>query len=132
MEDAREAADGSRDAGRVERCGPLPGKRDRICLGSPLREAVGDESQGRDAGDGAERVGVEGAGMRDRRCQQLEQICPPGSPPAITLPRMLISGVIPSVDCIPPGATRKPVTTSSKMSTVPLALHAARATAMNA
>ena len=42
-----------------------------------------------------------------------------------------MSGVIPSTACMPPGETRKPVTTSSKTSTVPVAVHAARAAAMN-
>ena len=42
-----------------------------------------------------------------------------------------MSGVIPSTACIPPGETRNPVTTSSKTSSVPVAVHAARAAAMN-
>ena len=57
---------------------------------------------------------------------------PDGNPPAITLPRTLMSGMIPSTDCIPPGETRNPVTTSSKTSTVPVAVHAARAAAIKA
>ena len=42
----------------------------------------------------------------------------------MTLPSTLMSGVIPSTACMPPGETRKPVTTSSKMSTVPVAVQA--------
>ena len=56
---------------------------------------------------------------------------PDGSPPAITLPRTLMSGMISSTACMPPGEMRKPVTTSSKTSTLPVAVHAARAAAMN-
>src|SRR4030067_833445 len=44
---------------------------------------------------------------------------PPGSPPASTLARQVRSGTTLYSFCAPPGETRKPVTTSSKMRKTP-------------
>ena len=44
---------------------------------------------------------------------------PPGSPPERILARVVTSGVTPAFSWAPPGATRKPVTTSSKMRRAP-------------
>ena len=56
---------------------------------------------------------------------------PPGMPPATIFASVVISGVIPSAACTPPGDTRKPVTTSSKISTVPACLVRSRRTCKN-
>ncbi len=44
---------------------------------------------------------------------------PTGIPPPMTLPNVVRSGVMPYKPCAPPKATRKPVITSSKISTAP-------------
>ena len=44
----------------------------------------------------------------------------------MTLPSVVMSGVTPYRDCAPPSATRNPVITSSKISTVPFSLHRSR------
>ena len=60
--------------------------------------------------------------MRSRRPPTAAQ----GKPPPITLPRTVRSGRMPKSSCAPPRPTRKPVMTSSKTSSAPLASHAAR------
>src|SRR3989338_4106267 len=44
---------------------------------------------------------------------------PIGKPPPIILPNVVRSGVTPKASCAPPSATRNPVTTSSKINTMP-------------
>ena len=51
---------------------------------------------------------------------------PTGSPPPMTLPRHVRSGRTPSRPWAPPRATRKPVITSSKISSAPTRSHSAR------
>ena len=46
---------------------------------------------------------------------------PTGRPPPMTFPKQLRSGVMPKRSCAPPLARRKPVITSSKISSAPLA-----------
>ncbi len=55
-----------------------------------------------------------------------------GMPPPMTLPRQVRSGVMPYSACAQPSATRKPVITSSKISTVPCSVHSARMACRNA
>ena len=43
---------------------------------------------------------------------------PPGNPPATILAKVARSGVTPASACAPPGETRNPVTTSSKIKSV--------------
>ncbi len=47
----------------------------------------------------------------------------------MTLPSVVRSGVTPNSSCAPPAATRKPVMTSSKMSSAPTRSHSARSPA---
>ena len=56
---------------------------------------------------------------------------PPGSPPERILASVVRSGVMPSASCAPPGATRKPVTTSSKISSAPARRVSSRSAATN-
>jgi hypothetical protein len=51
---------------------------------------------------------------------------PTGMPPPITLPSVVRSGVMPNRPCAPTGPTRKPVITSSKISTAPCCVHSVR------
>ena len=51
---------------------------------------------------------------------------PTGRPPPITLPSVVRSGRMPKRACAPPSATRKPVITSSKISTAPWRVHSSR------
>jgi len=51
---------------------------------------------------------------------------PPGIPPARIFPSAVRSGVTAATACTPPGDQRKPETTSSKISTVPVAAVSAR------
>ena len=56
---------------------------------------------------------------------------PTGRPPPMTLPRVVRSGVTPKTLWAPPIATRNPVITSSKMSTLPWSSHTARSASRN-
>ena len=91
----------------------------------------------RERGDGrrrAQRIGVEGALMADllatwralaaaasswSMMSARPATAPPGSPPATILARTHMSGVTPKRCCAPPRDQRKPVITSSKISTTP-------------
>ncbi len=52
-------------------------------------------------------------------------------PPPTTLPKVDRSGVMPYKPCAEPGPTRKPVITSSKISTAPCCVHSSRMAARN-
>ena len=56
---------------------------------------------------------------------------PTGMPPPMTLPSVVRSGLMPSSFCAQPRSTRKPVITSSKISSAPCASHSRRIVAMN-
>ena len=45
---------------------------------------------------------------------------PTGNPPPMILPRHVMSGTTPYIVCAPPGWTRKPVITSSKINRGPV------------
>ncbi len=57
---------------------------------------------------------------------------PPGKPPARILARVVRSGRMPYSACAPPGDTRKPVTTSSKISSTPCCRVSSRSAVRNA
>ena len=99
----------------------------------------------RERGDGrrrAQRVGVEGALMADffppaalaaagsswSMMSARPATAPPGSPPATILASTHMSGMTPKRACAPPRDQRKPVMTSSRISTTPRSLgHGAQA-----
>ena len=54
-----------------------------------------------------------------------------GSPPPMTLPKVIRSGVTPSRPNQPDGLTRKPVRTSSRMSSAPCRAVISRSAALN-
>src|SRR5436190_1861496 len=56
----------------------------------------------------------------------------PGSPPATAFARHVMSAVTPKYSCAPPGASRKPVTTSSKIRTTPFSFVSWRSALRNA
>ena len=56
---------------------------------------------------------------------------PTGMPPPTILPSVVRSGLMPYSACAPPSATRKPVITSSKISTLPCWSHTVRSVSRN-
>ena len=57
---------------------------------------------------------------------------PTGNPPPITLPSVVRSGLMPYSCCAPPKATRKPVMTSSKISSAPVLCECSRSASQEA
>ena len=55
----------------------------------------------------------------------------PGRPPATILAKLDRSGVMPNATCAPPGETRNPVTTSSKISSAPYCVVSRRSPCRN-
>jgi hypothetical protein len=56
----------------------------------------------------------------------LPTTAPPGNPPERIFANVVMSGVTPTAFCSPPGDTRNPVTTSSKIKMVPACLVSSR------
>ena len=133
------ASPSRRLAGRCRTSRRPSSSRAPSCFEPLVDGVVAQPPQHGDPGGGGERVPGERAGLvdvdRPARGGPCTSARPPnaasGSPPPTILPRMVRSGRTPKRSCAPPRATRKPVITSSKTSSAPLASQSRRSASRN-
>ena len=111
-----------------------PGRESRAAVSSSATISLGRQlGQRGDPGGHRQRVAGQRAGLVDRPAGATSAIrsrrppyAPIGMPPPMILPSVVRSGCTPNRAWAPPRPTRKPVMTSSKMSSAPSARVAAR------